>query len=113
MLPGIDISCWHLFFVLLHSVRYDSPQHIMEEFFTLRMEFYHRRKASLMSKMQGEWSKLDNKVGQLLFGTRFSQRAKSSCPVPLQLCLHPSQFRCLLCRPTSISTILEESMDHR
>lgn len=38
----------------------------MEEFFTLRMEFYHRRKASLMSKMEGEWSKLDNKVGLLL-----------------------------------------------
>lgn len=43
--------------------RYESPQHIMEEFFTLRMEFYHRRKASLLDKMQSEWSKLDNKVG--------------------------------------------------
>lgn len=42
--------------------RYDTPQHIMEEFFTLRMDFYHRRKASLMTKMQNEWSKLDNKA---------------------------------------------------
>lgn len=39
----------------------------MEEFFTLRMDFYHRRKASLMRKMESEWSKLDNKVGLLFF----------------------------------------------
>lgn len=52
-----------VFCFLFAFLRYDSPQHIMEEFFTLRMEFYHRRKASLMNKMQSEWSKLDNKVG--------------------------------------------------
>lgn len=42
--------------------RYNSPQHIMEEFFTLRMDYYHRRKAALLNKMQNEWRKLDNKV---------------------------------------------------
>lgn len=34
----------------------------MEEFFTLRMDYYHRRKAALLNKMQNEWRKLDNKV---------------------------------------------------
>lgn len=42
--------------------RYESPQHIMEEFVTLRSEFYGRRKTSLLNKLQSEWSKLDNKV---------------------------------------------------
>lgn len=42
--------------------RYESPQHMMEEFFNLRMEYYHRRKNSLLDKLQKEWSKLDNKV---------------------------------------------------
>ena len=61
LLEVIIVLCWCVFF------RYDSPQHIMEEFFTLRMDFYHRRKASLMRKMESEWSKLDNKVGLLFF----------------------------------------------
>lgn len=34
----------------------------MEEFITLRSEFYGRRKTSLLNKLQSEWSKLDNKV---------------------------------------------------
>ena len=64
--PGYDFSLVKSFsfFWLGAFHRYDSPQHIMEEFFTLRMEFYHRRKTSLMNKMQSEWSKLDNKVGK-------------------------------------------------
>lgn len=42
--------------------RYESPQHIMEDFYTLRTDFYVRRKAALLNRMQSEWSKLDNKV---------------------------------------------------
>lgn len=70
---GVYLACslvmtfpcrYYLLVWLCAFFRYDSPQHIMEEFFTLRMEFYNRRKASLMSKMQSEWSKMDNKVGK-------------------------------------------------
>lgn len=43
-------------------LRYESPQHIVEDFYKLRMEYYHRRKQSLLDKLQKEWSKLDNKV---------------------------------------------------
>lgn len=43
--------------------RYESPQHIMEEFYAIRTEYYIRRKTALLNKMQSEWSKLDNKVG--------------------------------------------------
>ncbi|CAB1111878.1 unnamed protein product [Ectocarpus sp. CCAP 1310/34] len=49
-----------------HLERYESPQHIMEEFITLRSEFYDRRKTSLLNKLQSEWSKLDNKVRFIL-----------------------------------------------
>ncbi|CAM9786106.1 unnamed protein product [Sphacelaria rigidula] len=54
--------------------KYDNPQHIMEEFYTLRTDFYNRRKASLLNRMQNEWSKLDNKACRsrlLLFLVRF------------------------------------------
>lgn len=51
--------------VLSHVDRYESPQHIMEEFYALRVDFYVRRKTSLLNKMQSEWSKLDNKAGYL------------------------------------------------
>ncbi|CAM9110129.1 unnamed protein product, partial [Choristocarpus tenellus] len=47
-------------------VKYDSPQHIMESFYGLRMDFYDRRKRNLLAKMQREWSKLDNKVRFIL-----------------------------------------------
>ena len=42
--------------------RYESPQHIMEEFYAIRTEYYIRRKTALLNRMQSEWSKLDNKV---------------------------------------------------
>ncbi|CAM9132193.1 unnamed protein product [Discosporangium mesarthrocarpum] len=47
-------------------VKYDSPQHIMEDFYDLRMDYYGRRKVNLLSRMQREWSKLDNKVRFIL-----------------------------------------------
>ena len=34
----------------------------MEDFYTLRTDFYVRRKTALLNRMQSEWSKLDNKV---------------------------------------------------
>eukprot|EP00752_Nemacystus_decipiens_P012396 g10983.t1 len=46
--------------------KYESPQHIMEDFYTLRTDFYVRRKAALLNRLQSEWSKLDNKVRFIL-----------------------------------------------
>lgn len=38
----------------------------MEDFYTLRTDFYVRRKTALLNRMQSEWSKLDNKVRFLI-----------------------------------------------
>lgn len=51
--------------IFLLVIRYETPQHILEEFFQLRMEFYHRRRINLLAKLHSEKSKLDNKVHSL------------------------------------------------
>jgi DNA topoisomerase-2 len=42
--------------------KYDSVQDIMEEFFVVRYEYYHKRKDLLMDKVQAECEKLKNMV---------------------------------------------------
>lgn len=78
-LRGFHSTLCILFSFIIY--RYNSPQHIMEEFFTLRMDYYHRRKAALMEKMQNEWRKLDNKVW-----VRESSVPKNSLDLSVHFC---------------------------
>jgi DNA topoisomerase-2 len=45
-----------------HLKRYSSPNEILREFFSVRMEYYHRRKAALIEASRKEQDKLANKV---------------------------------------------------
>ena len=50
-----------------HKIKkYDSPEQILEDFYDLRLEFYHKRKAYLTDALTKEWNKLDNKVKFIL-----------------------------------------------
>ena len=43
-------------------VRYETPQDILSSFFTIRLDFYIRRKESLVMKLEGEQRMLSNKA---------------------------------------------------
>ncbi|KQK00888.1 DNA topoisomerase 2 isoform X2 [Brachypodium distachyon] len=42
--------------------KYDTPEEILQEFFTLRLEFYGRRKITMLKNMRVELLKLENRV---------------------------------------------------
>ena len=42
--------------------RFEQPTEIIQEFFSLRLEYYHQRKVSLLSDASSKLLKLDNKV---------------------------------------------------
>ncbi|KAJ3222418.1 DNA topoisomerase 2 [Clydaea vesicula] len=42
--------------------KYDTTESILKEFFSLRLQFYQRRKAYMLEQLAQEWTKLDNKV---------------------------------------------------
>jgi DNA topoisomerase II len=42
--------------------QYQSPLQVLSEFYEVRLCYYALRKAHLLSKLQREWSRLDNKV---------------------------------------------------
>lgn len=43
--------------------KYETPEEILEEFYTLRLTFYQKRKEWLAGKLTEEYERLDNKVG--------------------------------------------------
>lgn len=58
--------------------RYDSPEEVVQEFYTIRLEHYEKRRTFLLKAAEAELVKLDNKV----MGTKG--------------CLHVSTLRLLL-----------------
>jgi len=52
----------HLYTADGKIARYDQPTDIIADFFPLRMEFYAKRKDSLLESSAAELLKLDNKV---------------------------------------------------
>jgi len=46
--------------------KFENAQEIMNSFYNVRLEFYEKRKAYLVSKFKEEWDRLDNKVRFIL-----------------------------------------------
>jgi len=62
LMSPISSGNMHLFNTDHLIVRYSSPEAILEEFFALRMEYYVKRKACLVDKLQEEKKILCNKA---------------------------------------------------
>ncbi|KAM0934081.1 putative DNA topoisomerase (ATP-hydrolyzing) [Dioscorea sansibarensis] len=62
----ISTSNMHLFDPSGVIKKYDAPEQILEEFFSLRLEFYEKRKKKLLDSLEFELMKLDNKVRFIL-----------------------------------------------
>eukprot|EP00898_Chlorokybus_atmophyticus_P003597 jgi/Chlat1/4238/Chrsp27S04322 len=63
---SISLSNMHLFNAQGKIAKYDSPLDVIKEFYTLRLEYYNMRKASLEAAKQEELRKLDNRVRFIL-----------------------------------------------
>ncbi|KAH7659032.1 DNA topoisomerase type IIA protein [Dioscorea alata] len=62
----ISTSNMHLFDPSGVIKKYDTPEQILEEFFSLRLEFYEKRKKKLLDSLEFELMKLDNRVRFIL-----------------------------------------------
>ena len=58
----ISTSNMHLFNAEGQIVKYPNPEDIMEEFFSIRLDFYVKRKAQLVEKLQSQQLMLSNKA---------------------------------------------------
>lgn len=45
--------------------KYNSPEHILSDFFTIRLDFYDKRRASLLSRAQDQLLRISNKARPL------------------------------------------------
>ena len=59
---SVSTSNMHLFNQAGRIEKYDSPEHIIESFFVLRLEYYVMRKALLISKLRRDQKMLSNKA---------------------------------------------------
>uniref|UniRef100_M4BBA0 DNA topoisomerase 2 n=1 Tax=Hyaloperonospora arabidopsidis (strain Emoy2) TaxID=559515 RepID=M4BBA0_HYAAE len=59
---SLSTSNMHLFDREGHIKKYDSPKEIMDEFYTVRLEYYGRRKESMLQKLQDQIKLLSNKA---------------------------------------------------
>lgn len=58
----ISMNSMHLFDVNGKLKRYHTPLEIIEDFFPIRMEFYHKRKDFLVDKLEKEVNRLNNRA---------------------------------------------------
>ena len=42
--------------------KYDSPEHIMKDFFTVRLQYYEKRRVNLLARAQNQLLRISNKV---------------------------------------------------
>ncbi|KAK1937919.1 DNA topoisomerase 2 [Phytophthora citrophthora] len=59
---SLSTSNMHLFDAAGHIKKYENPKEIMEEFYGIRLEFYDRRKKSMLQKLQDQIKLLSNKA---------------------------------------------------
>eukprot|EP00658_Telonema_sp_P-2_P010291 TRINITY_DN13877_c0_g1_i3.p1 TRINITY_DN13877_c0_g1~~TRINITY_DN13877_c0_g1_i3.p1 ORF type:complete len:606 (+),score=201.50 TRINITY_DN13877_c0_g1_i3:245-2062(+) len=59
---SISTSNMHLFDGEGHIRKYDTPEEILRDFYDLRIDMYHNRKAHMVNRMRKEWSKLDSRA---------------------------------------------------
>ncbi|CAI5729222.1 unnamed protein product [Hyaloperonospora brassicae] len=59
---SLSTSNMHLFDRDGHIKKYESPKEIMDEFYTVRLEYYDRRKKSMLQKLQDQIKLLSNKA---------------------------------------------------
>jgi DNA topoisomerase-2 len=62
METSVSTSNMHSFNTDGHIVKHDTPEQIMDVFYSIRLEYYSKRKAHLEGKLTKEWNKLDNKA---------------------------------------------------
>ncbi|CAH0478764.1 unnamed protein product [Peronospora belbahrii] len=63
---SLSTSNMHLFDGNGHIKKYDSPKEILEEFYSVRLEYYVRRKKSMLEKLQDQIKLLSNKARFIL-----------------------------------------------
>ncbi len=67
----ISLSNIHLFDAAGRIKKYESPENIIEEFYTVRLEYYVKRKEATVAQIQRVLKRLENKLRFLeLIGTR-------------------------------------------
>jgi DNA topoisomerase II len=62
LIGSISTSNMNLFDTNQRIVKYDTPNHILQAFFTLRMQFYEKRKELLLEKLRKDQLMLSNKA---------------------------------------------------
>ena len=63
---SIATSNMHAFNFDNHIQKFEGAEEIMNSFYNVRLEYYEKRKAYLVSKFKEEWDRLDNKVRFIL-----------------------------------------------
>ncbi|GLE00848.1 hypothetical protein PINS_up009644 [Pythium insidiosum] len=63
---SISTSNMHLFDATGRIKKYETPLEILEEFYHIRLEFYHKRKVSMMAKLAEQVKVLSNKARFIL-----------------------------------------------
>ncbi|KAG2773761.1 hypothetical protein JG687_00009489 [Phytophthora cactorum] len=59
---SLSTSNMHLFDAAGHIKKYENPKQIMDEFYGIRLEYYARRKKSMLQKLQDQIKLLSNKA---------------------------------------------------
>ncbi|CEG41489.1 dna topoisomerase 2 [Plasmopara halstedii] len=59
---SLSTSNMHLFDPSGHIKKYENPKEIMQEFYTIRLEYYQHRKTAMLQKLQDQIKLLSNKA---------------------------------------------------
>lgn len=59
---SLSTSNMHLFDANGHIKKYENPKEIMQEFYTIRLEYYQHRKTAMLQKLQDQIKLLSNKA---------------------------------------------------
>lgn len=63
---SLSINNMNLFDLNSTIKKFDTPLHILKEFYNIRLTYYDRRRVLLINKLKDEWDILDNKVRFIL-----------------------------------------------
>ena len=61
---SLSTTNMHLFDINGQIKKYESPQAVLSEFYTIRLGLYEKRREVLLAKMERDWRRMDNKVGR-------------------------------------------------
>lgn len=61
---SLSTTNMHLFDINGQIKKYDSPAAVLGEFFPIRLGLYQKRREALLTRLEREWRRMDNKVGR-------------------------------------------------